>query len=170
MSLIFVTGVPGSGKSAVEIQLRKRGYTSYDADSIGAAYNIEDGLIVKIPPASERSPEWFQAHQWKVQRDRVEQLKEKSKNKTIFLCGTASNDEELWDLFDQVFMLHVDEASLKHRIATRKDNDYGKNEYELTKILEKYRNSFHKYDLPKVIVIDASQPLMQVVQTIIDSL
>lgn len=168
MALLFITGVPGSGKSAVEAQLRNLGHESYDADSIGAAYNIESGAVVKIPPAEERTPEWFQAHQWRVQRERVEQLKQDSKTKPIFLCGTASNEEDLWDLFDQVFILHIDEETLKHRILSRTDNDFGKNEHELQEILVRHKESSRKLSLPKVVVIDATKPLEVVVQEILD--
>lgn len=167
MALIFVTGVPGSGKSAVEQQLKKLGYESYDADSIGAAYNIQSGAIVKIPPAEDRTPEWFQAHQWRVQRERVEQLRQEAKSKPIFLCGTASNEEDLWDLFDQVLILHIDELTLKHRILNREDNDFGKNEHELQEILVRHKNSLHKLNLPKVTAIDATQPLDSVVQEVL---
>ena len=168
MALIFITGVPGSGKSAVEQGLEKLGYASYDADSIGAAYNIQNGAIVKIPPAEERTPEWFKEHQWRVQRERVEQLKQESKVKPVFLCGTASNEEDLWDLFDQVFVLDIDEQTLKHRILSRTDNDFGKNEHELEEILARHKESSRKLSLPKVTAIDASQPLDSVIQEVLD--
>ena len=167
MALIFITGVPGSGKSAVERLLRKMGYESYDADSIGAAYNIQSGAVVKVPPAEERTPEWFQAHQWRVQRERVEQLEQASRAKPIFICGTASNEEELWDLFDQVFILRIDEQTLRQRLHSRVDNDYGKNEHELQEILDKHKASARKFSLPKVTAVDATQPLEAVVSEIL---
>src|SRR5437899_9781387 len=65
MPLIYITGVSGSGKSAVRVELVKRGYKAFDTDEdrIAAFYNNETGGIVDKPKnAQDRSPEWYAHH------------------------------------------------------------------------------------------------------------
>lgn len=98
----------------------------------------------------------------------IEVLHEQSKDKPIFLCGTASNEDELWDLFDQVLFLDIDETTLQTRIVNRTGNDYGQTPHELELIMEKYRADRLKRDLPGVVTIDATLPLSGVVQAILE--
>jgi dephospho-CoA kinase len=145
MSLVYITGVSGSGKSAVRNTLIARGYEAFDVDYDGFAAHYDNTTGKKVSHVI-RTKEWHEKHDWKISRPMVEELAKKAKAKLIFLCGVARNDNEVWDLFDKVFALAVDEKTLRKRLATRKD-EFGKNEDELQIALgwqkhaeEKYRN------------------------------
>lgn len=168
MSLFYIKGTPGSGKSTVRAALQKLGHEVYDADddNIGSPYNNETNQKVKYPDETP-SAEWYAAHSWRLIPEAIQELHNRAKDKPIFLCGTASNENKVWDLFDHVLFLDVDEATLKYRIANRTNNNYGKASHELELIIKKYREDWLKRDMPGVIVIDATLPVSDVVQSIL---
>jgi len=95
MSLIYITGIPGSGKTTIRNELRSRGFTAYgtDEDDLAHFYNIATNEpITQHVTARDRTPEWRLKHIWKVQRTAVERLYEEARTKPVFLCGVVSND------------------------------------------------------------------------------
>lgn len=84
------------------------------------------------------------------------------------MCGVTSNDaDELWDLFSQIFALHVDEASLRHRIANRSGGGFGKNPHEFAGLLEWQKTAEDDYTKLGATLIDATQPIANVVDQIL---
>lgn len=170
--LIYVTGTPGSGKSAVCDELKRRGYTAYDTDNDAIAFffdNATGKAIERQVPASERTQQWRARHTWKAQREVVARLAIAAEHGFVFLCGVTANDaDELWDLFDMVFALVIDDGQvLKQRIADRSEDGYGKNPHELAELLRWQRTAAADYEKIGATLIDASQPLQTVVGTIL---
>ncbi len=173
MPLIYITGISGSGKSTVRDELRKRGYTAYGTDEDGLAYfyNNETGKPLKhrIPP-EVRTPQWRSEDTWKVQRAAIEKLHHEAEDKPIFLCGVVANDaSELWDLFDKVFALTIDDETLRHRITTRTNDDFGKLLHEFELLLNWQKTAKEDYEKLGAILIDATKPVGEVVDEIIRS-
>jgi adenylate kinase family enzyme len=172
MSLFFITGIAGSGKSTVQHELKSRGYEAYDTDDDGFAKwhnNQTDYIYPKSSVKKEdRTEEFLKIHSWKVPRAEVEELVSRAINKTIFLCGVASNEDELRDLFNAVFELIIDDETLIHRLTTRTNNDWGKQPQELKKTLESQHNADKLYRKHNPILIDATQPVDIVVDNIIE--
>lgn len=169
MALIYIKGTPGSGKSAIRKALEGRGYEAHDADDkdMGGPYNNTTNERVTYPDEAP-TPEWFAAHSYRLIPESIKDLHEKARGKIIFLCGTASNEDDVWDLFDHVLFLDIDEPTLKTRIANRSNNDYGKAPHEFELIMEKYQADKLKQSRPGVISIDAAQPLNHVVDQILE--
>jgi len=171
MPLIYITGVSGSGKSAVRIELMKRGYKAFDTDEDGIAafYNNETGGIVDKPKnAQDRSPEWYARHTWKMSREGVERLALQGKDNPVFLCGGASNDEEVCDLFSRIVALIVDKETLKKRITTRTTNRFGKQPHEYASILEEQKRAEAYYQRMNAMLVDATQAIEAVVDDIVE--
>jgi adenylate kinase family enzyme len=171
MSLFFVTGISGSGKSTITHELRARGYEAYDTDDDGFARWQNDKTGYIHPKSSvkkeDRTAEFLKEHSWKVQRDQVEELALKAKDKPIFLCGVVGNTADFLDLFKAVFALTLDEATIKHRLTNRTNNNWGKQPHELKQTLsyQDYLNDL--YQKMGFIEIDATQPVKTVVDTIL---
>jgi thymidylate kinase len=171
MPLIYITGISGSGKSAVCTELKHRSYTAYDTDHDGIAffYHNDTGEPVTERVAPEdRTPHWRSKHTWKARREDVKKLAEEAKNKFVFLCGVTNNDAaELWDLFDYVFALTLDEEVLRHRIMNRTGGGFGKNPHEFSEVLRWQRTANEDYEKLGATLIDATKPINQVVESIL---
>lgn len=169
MSLIYVTGAPGAGKTTLQKELSLRGYDTRDIDNsgLGGPYNKTSGEQVIIPPADQRSPEWFEAHEWRVHPDAFDKLKTEAANNDIILCGVAASDSAVLHVFDKILYLNIDDETLTGRLESRTDNDYGKNDFELLEILDRKHGLDEKYSSLDVIDIDATKSLDEVAEEII---
>lgn len=169
MSLIYVTGISGSGKSTVCEQLGLQGYETHDGDdNLSAFYHNDTGLKVDRPTtAADRTPEWRAQHTWRMSREALLILKQRANTKPVYVCGVASNEEEYLDVFDKVFGLTIDEPTLRHRIATRENNDFGKSEHEMQTLLEWQQTTNDYYQKIGAHIIDATRPLNVIVAEIL---
>ena len=171
MPLIFITGVAGSGKTAVRKVLVARGYEAYDSDKDGmtAWVNKDTGEEVNQPKEEwgSRTDEWYSRHEWVVSIARVKDLIEKSRTSNIFLCGIGSNRAEIIKLTDLTISLSVDENTLIERIATRK-NSFGKQAHELKNILEWRKDVTDRDKAAGAIIVDTNRSLGEVVDEILD--
>jgi gluconate kinase len=169
MSLNYVTGAPGSGKTTLQEELSARGYDARDIDNsdLGGPHNKSTGMLVTIPPADQRSPEWFEAHKWRIYPDAFEGLKSEAAHADIIICGVAASDDEILHVFDKIMYLDIDDAALSHRLQIREGNDYGKNEFELLEILDRKHRLDQKYSSLDVVHLDATRPVKEVVDDVI---
>lgn len=169
MSLIYVTGAPGAGKSTLQKEFITRGYETRDIDNsnLGGPHNKSTGERVTIPPADQRTAQWFEAHEWRVYPHAFEQLKQEASDQNIILFGVAASDGEILHVFDKIMYLNINNDTLSDRIANRKDNDFGKNDFELHDILNRKHGLDNKYSSLHVIHINASKSLNEVTEEII---
>ena len=76
MALVWVTGSPGVGKSAVCEVLKRRGELAVDADWEGCNFWVDrvTGEVVEHPPYP--APQgWLDRYSWQINRARVEALR-----------------------------------------------------------------------------------------------
>ena len=175
MPLIYVTGISGSGKSAVLEELRSRGYEAYgvDEDHFGQWLNRRSGEEEIFPHMhGERDVHrWYREHEWALDTEKIAQLSERSDrdNSLVFLCGVAAGDGKTWKSFSRVCALVVDEETIRKRIGARTD-DFGKAPEELTQILEWNAGYEARYRQFGATIIDATEPLTVVVDRIVSAL
>jgi broad-specificity NMP kinase len=150
----LIEGVSGTGKTSVCQELSRRGYTAIHGDR---------ELRYQGRPTTFASPQIRHAHNlWDVEK--VRRLAANQDDEVTFFCGGSRNFEQFIDLFDQVFILDVDVATLNERLDSRPD-DWGKNQSERELILRLHAT---KEDVPSGgIIIDATQPLVSVVDEIL---
>ena len=125
-ALVYVTGVPGVGKSAVRRELRRRGLVALgvDEDEIGAFFG-PDGEPV-APQDVIDSPPWRRRHQWRAVPARLDAAVASAGPVHIaYVCGSVANEHEIWNRFDLVIGLVVDDATLKQRLRTRSTTTSG---------------------------------------------
>jgi hypothetical protein len=164
--LRFVTGLSGVGKSTVCRALRQRGLDAVDTDDGLACWRHRTSrLVIRDRPAGGATAEFLADHDLVVPRTRVEALR--ARPGTWWLCGGVGNDAELWDLFDEVVCLVVDEATLRHRLAARTGNSFGKAPDELAAVIGWHGSHADFYERRGARLVDASRPVAQVVVDVV---
>ncbi|MFJ8942993.1 AAA family ATPase [Streptomyces sp. NPDC102395] len=170
MTLVWVTGNSGTGKSTVCGRLRERGHVALDADEDGFSRWTDraDGKVVTDPPHPVPRG-WLDRYGWVIVRERVETLVDESRSGVAFLCGSAENEADVLDLFDLIVCLVIDEATLRHRLATRTTNPFGQHPEELAAALKWNPRMRPMYESRGATIIDACKPVTEVVDSVVDA-
>jgi uridine kinase len=169
MPLIYITGPSGAGKSTVRNELVKRGYEAHDTDEDGmsAWYDNQTRESVEFLKAKDRPADWFEKHDFRLSVERVKELADRAKTKLIFLCGIPANDNEFREYYDKIICLVIDTDTMRHRVATRTTNDFGKSPDELALMLYWHGKMLERYKEWGATMLDASQPLDEVISNVI---
>lgn len=168
MPLVWVTGNSGTGKSTVCETLRACGHVALDADEDGFSrwFDRDSGEAV-ADPADPVPAGWLDRYGWAIVRERVEALVERSSCRVAFLCGSVENEAQVRDLFDRIVCLVVDDSTLRHRLATRTNNAFGRHPEELAAALMWNPRMPAIYQGLGATIIDASQPAAEVAEQVI---
>ena len=169
MPLIFVTGVSGSGKSTVREELARRGFEAYDTDedAISQWRHKVTGEITPLVAEAHRTPQFLAENEWWADPERLRGLAREARTRNIFVCGAVTNDDAVLPLFERVFLLSIDEATMRHRLATRSAHDFGTKPHELEVLLAWGAVIDAHYAGLGAIVVDAERPLPLVVDEIL---
>jgi hypothetical protein len=143
---VLVTGMSGTGKSAVAAELRGRGYAAFDAD--------DDGFT---SPAAGGT--------WAWRTGAIAHLLAGAGDGLIFFTGCS--DEQAQFRWDLTVVLTVPEAVLVERLATRSSNSYGRGAGELDRILADRATIEPLLIAAADLVVDTRQPLAAVVASIL---
>lgn len=131
MKRVLLTGLSGVGKSTVIDALTARGYTAVDADSRAYSHWVAASTVAGAagtPVEAERD--------WVWQEDRMRALLATEDTDLLFVSGTAPNMRQFLPDFDQVILLSAPAAIIGTRLATRTNNDYGKQPGEVARVLD----------------------------------
>jgi hypothetical protein len=140
MGKYLVTGYPGTGKSSIARELKNRGHAAYDTEAMHSfmhAVSIASGKRIPLPSPVPRG--WFNdtgQYDWDIPRV----LSLINSHEDVYICALADNQEILYDVFDRIFLLILDEAELEKRLRLRTTTNYGKNSGELADILLMHRH------------------------------
>ena len=106
----LIEGVSGTGKTTVCRELQRRGFQAINGDR-ELAYQGD-------PETGEPTDDvGHEHHLWRV--DQVTALIADRDQELTFFCGGSRNFDEFIDLFDDVFVLEVDLATLNRRLDDR---------------------------------------------------
>lgn len=151
----LVEGVSGTGKTSVCNELRLRGYHAVNGDTeLAYQGDPETGA-----PTEGRRHEH---HIWDLRR--VHALVSDQHDRLTFLCGGSRNFAKVIDLFDAVFVLEIDLETLEQRLDQRPDDEWGASDSERDLVVRLHRT---REDVPAGIAIDATAPLVHVVDEIV---
>lgn len=164
MPSYLITGDPGAGKSAVAKLLAGRGYAAYDTDDLPDVTRLED-RAGKPADWPQRPVDWSR-YRWNWQEAALRKLLTGAG--PVFVAAVVSNQERYYCLFDMIFVLVADPATLRRRLAGRGGNDYGKHPDELAGILDYHEERVAELlSAPHAVAIDATRPLEQVADDIL---
>jgi shikimate kinase len=149
MRRVLVTGMSGTGKSAVLADLARRGFRTVDTDEPGWS-------------------EWDDAHGGMVWREEpMAELLESPGHVPLYVSGCVSNQGRFYDRFEAVVLLSAPPEVILERIGGRATNDFGKSEAERERILadlaafEPWLRETSTHEL------DATRPLAEIVEALV---
>jgi dephospho-CoA kinase len=154
---ILITGMSGTGKSSVIVELAARGYKAVDADSPEYSEWVE----VSGDTSALGSPEW-DARDWMWREDRVQALLSTEDADLLFVSGCAANMGKFLPQFDHIVLLSAPAEVIVERLATRTTNAYGKRPEEVARTLELMKSVEPRLRRVAGHGIDARAPLDEV--------
>ncbi|MEO6761831.1 MAG: AAA family ATPase [Candidatus Saccharimonadales bacterium] len=161
----LVTGLAGSGKSAIARNLRERGYNAFDGDRVPDLSSWTDKNTGESIEVDLNNTDYSKIA-WSWDRKTLANLV--LSNPNLILCGSATNALACFTYFDKVFILTLDPETQKHRIMSRLDNNYGQHPDALRMTLENQISFANESIKLGAIAIDAIAPLNNVVEQILN--
>jgi dephospho-CoA kinase len=146
MTVVLVTGMSGTGKSAALAELARRGHRVVDTD-----YGWTEG-----EPGSERL--WSE--------DRIAALLDEHHDGVLFISGCADNQGSFYRRFDAVVLLSAPADVILERIAGRESNPFGKTAAERDLILNDLATVEPLLRAGATVEIDTRAPLAEVVDAL----
>jgi dephospho-CoA kinase len=145
VTVVFVTGMSGTGKSSALAELARRGHRVVDTD---------DGDWID----RGAEPLW--------REDRIEELLEENGDGTLFISGCVANQGTFYERFDAVVLLSAPADVILERVAVRETNDFGKSEAERDRILSDLETVEPLLRRGATAEIDTRAPLGEVVDAL----
>lgn len=145
----LISGLPGTGKTSVCKELQLRGVYAVDADE---AFSLQTN------------------NGWMWQDKELDAELADLTRETLFICGSASNRDEYIDRFTKIFILYVDNETLKTRLINRTNNNFGKDSAVLARQL-RFNEGVKQYSTKRGrLLINANLPIAKVVDEILDKI
>jgi dephospho-CoA kinase len=153
VTVVLITGMSGTGKSAALAELARRGHRVVDTDY--------GGWTEEVPATGGRAfePLW--------REDRIDALLAEHADGTLFVSGTVANQGTFYPRFDAVVLLSAPADVILDRVARRTTNDYGKTRLERAMILEDLATVEPLLRQSCTNELDASRPLADIVADLI---
>jgi dephospho-CoA kinase len=143
---VLITGMSGTGKSAVVKDLKRRGCLAYDADDDGFTAADSAGI-------------------WRWRLEAVRELLAIPQGRPLFFAGCSDEQREFaWDL---TILLTAPEGMLIERLKTRSSNTYGKTAAEAARVLADLRTVEPLLRRVADVSIDTQLPLAEVTDTVL---
>jgi dephospho-CoA kinase len=146
MTVVFVTGMSGTGKSSALAELARRGHRVVDTDYGGWT--------------DETRPERL----WR--EDRIAALLDQHDDGSLFISGCVPNQGRFYPRFDAVVLLSAPVDVILERVATRDTNDYGETDAERDLIAQDLAAVEPLLRSGATAEIDATAPLDEVVDAL----
>ncbi|UFU04884.1 AAA family ATPase [Ruania halotolerans] len=151
----LVEGPSGAGKTTVCDELQRRGLHAVHGDRELAYRGDPETGEPTITGGHEH-------HIWDL--DKVRRLVSATDEPVTFFCGGSRNFQKFIHLFDEVFVLDVDLATLDERLRVRPEGEWGARSAERERVLQMHRTGG---DVPEGVRIDATAPVEVVVDEIL---
>lgn len=167
---IYITGIPGTGKSALVKELKKRGIFAFDIDEVEGLcswVNKETGgKVFDYTPTRA----WLAAHEWVCDSEKLKEFLAKG-GELVVSAGVAGNQNTYLDLFDKVFLLQSPKDVLMQRLKTRHissgENSFGKFEEERDYVLSNFQQFEQDLVSRGALLVDSNKDISEVATTVL---
>ena len=122
MAITLITGLAGTGKSAVIAELSRQGYNAVDTSTA----EWSEWRRVRDSGSSAEGPR----DEWVWREDQVTDLLGSAGNSDLFLAGCCSNMAAFTGEFDHVVLLTADRQRMLDRLAARWDLRFAGDRFE----------------------------------------
>jgi shikimate kinase len=125
---VLITGMSGTGKTAVIHELQARGFTAIDLDTPEWSHWVDTAPTDDLTPADGKD--------WVWQEDRVRVLLSAPQDGVLFISGCAENMRRLYPLIDRIVLLSAPVDAIMARLEKRSADGYGHTAEERARIGE----------------------------------
>lgn len=125
---VLITGMSGTGKTAVIQELKACGFTAIDLDTSDWSFWVDAAPTDGLTPAEGKD--------WIWQEDRVRALLSAPREGPLFISGCAENMHRLYPLIDRIILLSAPIDTIMARLEKRSASGYGHKAEERARIDE----------------------------------
>ena len=152
MTVVLVTGMSGTGKSAALAELERRGHRVVDTD--------RGGYAEEVPSSDPGGREQL----WR--EDRIRALLDGHREGVLFIAGCVANQGTFYPRFDAVVLLRAPATVILERVASCELNAFGKRDAERDRILHDLTTIEPLLRASATAEIDTRAPLHEVVDAL----
>ena len=125
---VLITGMSGTGKTAVIQELKARGFAATDLDTPDWSHWVDAAPTDGLAPA--------EGQDWVWQEKRVRTLLSAPYEGVLFISGCAENMHKHYPLIDRIFLLSAPIDTIMARLEKRSPDGYGHTAEERARIAE----------------------------------
>jgi gluconate kinase len=162
----LITGVAGTGKSALAQELNNRGYAAYDTDR-GFSYYTDKLTGDRVSPPPNPTPQWYSFHQRVFDEKVLMNLIKKHAAEPLFVCSITANQSKFYDQFDKIFLLTSPDDVVIHRLGTRTNSYFGRHPVDLARVVDRHKEFDQELRAAGAIPIDSTRPIETVADEIL---
>jgi shikimate kinase len=123
---VLITGMSGTGKTAVIHELHARGFAAIDLDTPEWSHWVDAAPTDGLTPAEGKD--------WVWQEDHVRALLSVPHDGVLFISGCAENMHRLYPLIDRIILLSAPIDTIMARLEKRSADGYGHTPEERARI------------------------------------
>ncbi|MEU8004214.1 hypothetical protein AB0B66_23920 [Catellatospora sp. NPDC049111] len=161
--VVLVTGVSGSGKSALSRHLSARGEHAISLDGHPGLCQWQDQHGRHVQRPVKPNIGWLRTHHWAWRPTALDTLiaeRRQAGHRRSFLCGTAGNQHQLLDRFDLVVTIDVDAATMSSRLdSISRSNPFGRVGASRRLLAERFESDRAAMLTAAHHVVDATAPV-----------
>lgn len=135
---IFVTGISGTGKTAIAKKLEEKGFKTIDIDyvpNLCSWINKETKEKAELSNTDSPDNEFIDKNDYICDVNKLAEMM-KEFNEAVLVFGSVGDNGDLLHLFDKTILLQCKSETLVERLRNRDTNDFGKKKEVQERMLE----------------------------------